>query len=586
MGRAVKRRKVFAIPALAIVVMLVVAACGGGDDPTAVPAPTLTPRATAAPTATIAPEPGTVTQQLASNYRYITNQPNFSDPVKTGGEASIITNSITSDFDITRRKSFTIPQSVGNVYNRIVRCAFGAERVVRDNVTCEIHSDLATSWSVSNNGQTWTFNLAQGVKWQNIAPLNGRDFTAADVVYAMNEYRNSAAFSSDYAIVTDVTAPDDNTVVFQLNSPHFEFLALLADWSYIVPKEIKDQDGDFKSTAVGTGPYTITSFTPNQLLEQERNPNYFVEGRPYIDKLNIAFSRDAALALSAFRSGQSLCLCVGAPQNNSQLAAVIRSNPEAVIVEGAQEGGVFQLALRLDTPPFDDVRVRQAFAAGINFTEIAETIYEGNATMQPAIPWIFGYDSPPPVEEWGPFFAYNPERARQLLDEVGIDRLDFPVTLYAYDPLLPLVLQAAQETLKEVGIDMKISTPGYSAYLAELQSGEFPGGSTSFVQTSAGIDGYTVSTMKSGGARNIWNIQEPEVDRIIDAILSTSDEAGRRALVRELIAFEGENVLRIPYPRPKIIFVTNPELRNASTSHRGTWPHFGAAEWQVMWLDR
>ncbi len=592
MGRLARRNRWYTVPALAVIVGLVVAACGGGGDPTAAPAPperqtvVVTATPTTAPPPTAVPEPGSVTTELRF-IRYIANQPNFSDPVKRGGEAKIITNSFTSDFDITRRKSFTIPQGVGNVYNRLVRCAFGAERVVRDGVSCEIHTDLANSWTVSSDGKTWIFNLNQGIKWQNVAPVNGRAFTAADVVYAIGEYKNSPAFESDYNIVDTVTATDDNTVEFRLKSPMYNFLELLADWGYIVPREIKEADGDFKSTAVGTGPYITKSFIPNQTLVQERNPDYFVEGRPYIDKLEIVYSRDVALQTAAFRAGNVLwAASATSPINNTQLGTLLRSRPDAVAFEGAQEGGVFQLALRLDVLPYSDVRVRQAFASAINFAEIAATIYEGNATMQPAIPWIFGYDAPPPVEEWGPFYVYNPERARRLLDEVGIDRLDFPVTLYAYGPDLPIVLQAAQQTLKDVGIDMTISTPGYSAYLAELQAGDFPAGSTSFVQTAPGVDGYTFATMRSDAARNIWNIKDANVDRIVDEIRLTADPAGRRALVRELIVYEGQQLFRIPYPRPKAVLVHDPELRNFSFTHRGAWPHFGAAEWEVMWLDR
>jgi peptide/nickel transport system substrate-binding protein len=189
----------------------------------------------------------------------------------------------------------------GTVYSKLVEFATGP-----DKERLEIVPDLAESWEISPDGLTYTFHLRDDVRWQNIPPVNGRPFTAEDVVATFQAARQPTTLHNwMFEPVTDVTAPDAHTAVFTVDKPYAPLLEYLAyHFNVVLPKEGVDGQFDLTTTAIGTGPFMIASHTPDVEWVLKRNPDYFEEGKPYLDEIRRPILSDTAAITAALRSGR------------------------------------------------------------------------------------------------------------------------------------------------------------------------------------------------------------------------------------------------------------------------------------------
>src|SRR5262249_29973226 len=201
---------------------------------------------------------------------------------------------------------------------------------------------LAESWQTSPDGRTWTFKIRQGVKWQNLAPVNGRELVADDVVWTFRHYAANSVLKSKYAIVESVSAPDKSTVVFTLKNPYAPFLAAtLAHDFVILPHEICDQNGDFKDVGVGTGPWIVDRWDRGSLMSFRPNPDYWQMGAdgkplPYMAAYKIFNYSDQAAVNAAIRAGQVDYYGPGVSGFNDQtvIKELKQSRPDLIYWDG------------------------------------------------------------------------------------------------------------------------------------------------------------------------------------------------------------------------------------------------------------
>src|SRR5581483_3402161 len=143
----------------------------------------------------------------------------------------------------------------------------------------------------SPDGKTWTLHLRDDVKWQNLPPVNGRQFTSADVGWSI-DYIKKSPLASFWDTTQSHDQPDPNTVVLHLSGPDPEVALKMGQYTNVMlPHEIQEQYGDFKTVMVGTGAFQFKSYKPGQEILAERNPNYFEQGidgqpLPYVDAVD------------------------------------------------------------------------------------------------------------------------------------------------------------------------------------------------------------------------------------------------------------------------------------------------------------
>src|SRR5215475_15238308 len=261
-------------------------------------------------------------------------------PPKRGG---VLTRASSWDppvIDPRLTQSVGLYQFAALVGNRLVRYGFPDE--ISGPADLSLKGDLAESWQSTPDARVWTFKLRQGVKWHNVAPLNGREFVAADVKYCFEAYAKEGVQSFTFQEIEGIETPDKYTVRVHLKSPNTMFPQNLAEAvAVIFSREVLEEDGDLKKRMIGTGPYVLKEHTRKVRIVLARHPDYFDKGRPYVDEYTVLSTPDAATRTAAFRTGQSDIHWVASV---GDAETVKKTNGQAVIQEFKSTQTPFGLA--------------------------------------------------------------------------------------------------------------------------------------------------------------------------------------------------------------------------------------------------
>src|SRR5919108_3843076 len=259
------------------------------------------------------------------------------------------------------------PQNIGSlIYNGLVRFPYGHEQ--KDPYDLTIMPDLAERWEYTDD-KTVVFYLRKGVKFHNKPPVNGREVKAPDVKYSLERFAAKSGFRARFDDVDRIEVVDDYTVKIITKHPFAPMLINLATPAYcvILPKEAEDKYGDFNKAeaAIGTGPFVLERYERGVKLVFKRNPDFYVQGLPYLDGVEWQITPDAAARLALLRTGKVEFLHVHGFLQGEEAIPLQQTNPELSVVKFRPLGqGLFYM--RTDQPPFNDIRVRRALSLGIN----------------------------------------------------------------------------------------------------------------------------------------------------------------------------------------------------------------------------
>ena len=330
--------------------------------------------------------------------------------------------------------------------------------------TTKLAPDLAESYTISDDGQTYTFKLRDGIKFHN-----GRAMTAADVKYSLERAVNPATQSPGGSYfgaikgyddmvgsakateLSGVTTPDDKTVVIALTRPDATFLHLMAiNFGYVVPKEEVEKHGpDFGKNPVGTGGFKFVEWVPGQQLTLERFADYHLKGVPYLDKLTFEFGQDPTVNVLRLKKGEVDIVGDGIPPAQFNEIMQDPATKDLVVVGDQLHTGY--VTLNVTVPPLDNLKVRQAVNMAVNKDRIVKLINNRGVPATQALPPAMpGYDT----AQSG--YKFDPEAAKALLTEAGFPD-GFSTELYVMnvDPN-PRIAQAIQQDLAAIGISAEI----------------------------------------------------------------------------------------------------------------------------------
>jgi peptide/nickel transport system substrate-binding protein len=511
--------------------------------------------------------------------------PPSTKPAKRGG---VITRASAWDppvIDPRLTQSVGLFQFAGLTSNRLVRYPFSDEASGPSDLA--LKGDLAESWTASADQRVWTFKLRQGVKWQNVAPLNGRELVAADVKYCFEQYAKEGVQAFTFQEVEGMETPDRHTVRIHLKTPNTLFPQNLAEPVAVVfPREVLEEDGDLKKRQIGTGPFILKEHTRKVRIVLQRNPDYWDKGRPYADEYVILSTPDAATRLAAFRTGQSDILWVASPSE----AEVVRKTNPAVLVQAYHNTLTpFGVALAQDRPPFNDVRVRRAISMAIDRQKMVDTVFEGQGILGWGVPYIYYQDTPPTAKDLGPWWQYRPAEAKKLLAEAGHPS-GFETTLFYYEyfPQMTSQVQLVQQDLKKnLNVTVKITKLDYTSYYGRYVEGKWDGMSWGFQSGHAiGLDERTYMYMHSRSTKNFFRVNDPVIDELTTKLRRTPDRAEQRATARKIVEREYDQVLRMwmPYSNGYLLF--QPHLRNVAARALRRTDGYGSPTLARAWLDK
>jgi len=336
------------------------------------------------------------------------------------------------------------------IFGALVRFAPGST----DAATIE--PDLAESWEFSDDKMEWTFHLRRGVQFHH----GFGEVTAEDVVFSLNKARNpeSSAFSSDYAAIQSVEAVDPYTVKLTLASPVPSLLGLVANYAggFVLSKKAYEERGErFQREPVGFGPFQFERIEPGVLVEYSAHEAYF-RGSPEIKKIVYRFLSAASARDLAFISGET---DVSAGTTDQPWLTRSREIPNTVIdIFDPAELNV--LHLNRTMKPFDDIRVRQAFAHAVNAEQIIQfrgpDFTRDNKSVIPSN--NLGY-----TNETGAV-SHDATRARELLAEAGYPDGVTVKVLSTQLPSMEQLMQIVQAQVAESGFNLELEPVEHSSW--------------------------------------------------------------------------------------------------------------------------
>lgn len=410
---------------------------------------------------------------------------------------------------------------------------------------------LAQSYSVSEDGKTYRFNLRHDVTFSD-----GEKFNAAAVAENFRHTQDAAycagsTLCAKGALIDTISTPDDYTVVVTLKQVYSPFLAFSSGLALLSPKSW--QSTQLKSGGkelAGTGPFILQSYEKGQQITFVKNPHYnwapataHHQGPAWLDRVTYRFLPESSVRTGALLSGQ-VDVIEGISGND---AGEFKDNKDFSYQHALNTGTPYSLFLNVEYGPTQDVKVRQALLQGLDIAPILQSVYRGERTR------VWGITSPiDPLYDKAIEGKYgnNPQLGNQLLDEAGWKTRDAQGYRIKDGQRLSIEVIQAQATVRDqrdvllqaiqaqarqrLGVDIKLRYVDSGTYADVRNSGKFG----AIANSNTPPDGIDIENhyrpVKAGGPINYSRINDAKINHWLDQAASTLDTAQRRGFYGEL----------------------------------------------------
>lgn len=444
---------------------------------------------------------------------------------KTGGDGGEITIGVTSFADTL--------EPTEQYFSWVVSRYGVGETLVRFDENGEIMPCLAESWEISEDQLTWTFKIREGVKFSN-----GDDMTP-ELVKASLERTFEL---SDRAVSFFEPASmevDGQNLLIKTKEPVAILPGSLADPLFLIVDTQADTDAFAMEGPICTGPYAVESFSPTDSCVVVRN-EYYWDGEVPLDKVTLKCIDDQTTRSMALQTDEV------------QIAYNLKTENLADF-EDSGEYNIQQLESLRSTYAFmnqngvlGDKALRQAVIRGLDKETYCDTLLEGGATAgkAPVPPTLdFGFD------ELKDENAYDPDGAKALLEEAGYkdtdgdgfvetpsgEKLELNFVIYTSREELNVYAQAAQASLKDIGINVKLNTVSYETLLDMRDSGEFDMLIWNVLVANTGDpEKYLRENWYSTSSSNQMGYSNPQVDELLDQLVTEFNEDTRKNLIMQI----------------------------------------------------
>jgi ABC-type transport system substrate-binding protein len=403
----------------------------------------------------------------------------------------------------------------------------------------ELHPEVATSWESSPDGTVFTFHLRSDVRFSN-----GRAVTAADFKYGIErviapatlskgmEYYQGIVGAADFAAhkkphVDGIETPDPYTMIFRLSGPDPIFPHKLAmPFASAVPREVVEKWGeDFSKHVIGSGPFKLREWIGGQRIVIEKNPYYYVKGEPRLDGVAEQIGVNSELQWLKFDSSEIDVLEAIPP---SEFPYVMKTPALRALSLHKSTVTTSYLGMNCQMPPFDDVRVRQAFNYAVRKHKLVAVI-NGRGIVAPGIlpPNLPGFD--PSVRG----YDYDPAKARALLEQAHFPHDPKPTLWFRGDQTGEMLVESIQQDLALVGVNVLLKPVAWGPLLEAIRQpknvelfmsaweADFPD-PENFLSV--------LLSQKQFGSNNDTFYSNPQVEKLLDKAAPMTDFKQRYAL--------------------------------------------------------
>ena len=450
--------------------------------------------------------------------------------------------------------------------------------------------ELAERWSWQDSYKNLVFFLRKNVKWHD-----GKPFTSADVKYTFDVAREAPGAPAKFRLsarkewwsnIASIEAPEPYTVVFHLKRPQPSLLLMLASgYSPVYPAHVPLNE--LRQKSVGTGPFRHKEYLRGQLVELERNPDYFVPGRPYLDGIRYTIIRERGTRLAALQAGR-IDAFVPLDMTKAMADSAKAGAPGLVITEIGQNGSD-NVLLNHKRAPFDNPVVRRAVNLALDRRSYVKSVRQDGAVIGAAL-------MPRPLGFWGLGEAdlrnlagyRDPARdkaeAKRLLAEAGYGP-GKPLRLEMATRTLPIYVDLASfavDQLRLVGVEATLKQLDTAAWFPALARREFQIAANLTAGGFDDPDAYLVENYKCGSSRNYTDYCSETMDRQIDAQSQELDRAKRLKMVADIQRTLEAEVARPMLGWRKEYFAQYPYVKNL-VPHNALYNY---GRMQEVWLDK
>jgi peptide/nickel transport system substrate-binding protein len=470
------------------------------------------------------------------------------------------------------------------VYNNLV--SYNPDHAV--DSADDLTGELAEKWAWSNAGKTLTFTLRRGVMWHD-----GQPFTSADVKYTFDLIRGanperklrSSPRKLWFEQVESITTNGDYEVSFNLKRRQPSLLSMTASgYMMVIPAHV--DLASLRTTAIGTGPFMLKEYLIEQRIVLEKNPHYFVPGRPYLDGISYVIIRDPSARATALATGQ---IDLFFPQEGTPgIRDQVKSAFPQVVIQTVVQEGFYNIVVNTQKPPFNDLKLRQAVNYALDRKEFLQTQQGGTIAG--------GILVPPPYSRWG-----LPEGDLGKLPGWGDGKKDKAMSRklladLGYTPDHPLKIKVSTRAttnfqnmavwmvsqLKDVGIDATLEVVETGLWFPKMERGDYEMGANMSGTAAEDPDVAFYEHFGCGSPRNYSFYCNPEVQGLIDQQSQESDPKKRLDEVRALDRRLQTDVARAMLGQALDFVMYAPYVK-------GYVPHnsiYSYGRMQNVWLDR
>jgi peptide/nickel transport system substrate-binding protein len=460
------------------------------------------------------------------------------------------------------------------------------------DLNMNMQPDLAESWSVSPDGLRITFNLRRGVKWHD-----GKPFTSADVAFSVMKGfgQFNGLVRAVFSNVQSVETPDANTAVLVLKQPAVGImLALPVATATILPAHIYDNTDLRQNPAnqkpVGTGPFRFVEWRRGSSIVLERNPDYFEEGKPYLDRIVFRVIPDTQSRGAAVESGE-----VDMVFHSTAAASDARRLGALPHLQLTTDGYFFDstvafMEINQTHPILSDVKVRQALAHAIDRKFVLDNIWMGFGQVATS-PFHNGLKQAYTGDV--PLYPYDLKRAEELLDQAGrkrgADGVRFRMTIdfVPFGDQYARMAQYVRQQFAQIGVQAEVRNIDFATWIRRIWTQRDWDVNFSAITNasdpSIGVQrAYWSQNIRPGTPfTNGTHYKNDEVDRLFEQASMELDPAKRRVQFAELQRLLARDLPVIPLVAIDQFTIVNRRVQNHSNLSDGVYS--GYAD---VWLTR
>ncbi|GHV00292.1 peptide ABC transporter substrate-binding protein [Spirochaetia bacterium] len=439
---------------------------------------------------------------------------------------------------------------------------------------------LAESWTISPDGTVYTFKLRPNLKWSDGSTLDANDFVYSYLrILDPKTLAQNANMFTDYIVGAEafyegtgpkenvgIRAPDPNTLEITLKEPTSFYLGILGTWAYFPVQQATVEKSPDRwtlsaSTYISNGPFKVTDIKLDESVTVAKNENYWNAANVKLEEIVFRYILEPTTALTALEAGQ----VDGVRTPPTAELSRLRSGP---FFQGADTFAITYYLINHKVKPFDDVRVRRAFAMAIDRQAIiANILQSSDAPAYGLVPpgyVVNGVDFTDNRPTYGLGPTANVEGARQLLAEAGYPNGEgFPTVKLSFysDRMVGAIVEALQQMWKQnLNVNAEVSSQEWAVYFDGILAEDFQiaamGGSGDYLHPTSFLSMYT-----SNNILNFHTYKDPRYDALIKQALTESDPVKAVTIMQEAEDLAMNDVADIPIYSRSSVFLMAPHVK-------------------------